>query len=123
MKLGVGALFACVLLSSCSLFKPGCIVQNQGTALVTGVIVAQLQCTNTDAVNASVLSAFEKLNLCPAGSPKEGPIANAVCPAVSQLAVNFLADNVIPAAWGCTATSATTALQNAITAACQKIPY
>lgn len=121
-----GTLIASVvitLFSGCSLLQPGCIVQNQGTALVSGVIVAQLQCANTAVVQADVLAAFQKLNICPASDSKKGPVANAVCPAVSQLAVGFLKDNVVPATWGCTSANATAALANAITTACQKLPY
>ena len=120
MKIGVIVLALCFM-SACSTLKPGCIVQNQGTAVVTGVIVAQLQCSNVAVVQADVLAAFEKLNLCPAA--KTGPIADSICPAVTQMAVGFLADQAIPASWGCSAANAKAALASAVEAACKKLPY
>lgn len=115
------SLFAALFLSSCSLFNPGCLIQQQAGSLVSGVIVAQLQCSNVSQVQSDVNAAVAKLGLCPSGA--QGPIADSVCPVVTALAVGFLANNVVPAAWGCSAANAKAALSNAVLMACEKLPY
>jgi hypothetical protein len=63
---------------------------------------------------------FEKMNICPVA--KQGPIADTLCPAVSQFAAQF-ASNLVPSNWQCSSLDAKAALQAAILNACTKIPF
>lgn len=115
-------LLALVLsLCSCSSFQVGCIAQNQGSQLVSSVIVAQLHCSNSAQVEADVLVMAKKLSLCSA-DVKGGPVASLVCPAVSKIAANFFSSKVVPASWGCQTSNIQVGLQAAIQAACQQLP-
>lgn len=120
MKLSLAVLF--FILMGCSALKPGCLIENQAIQIVKPVIVSQLQCSNPDAVEASLKSAFDKLEVCVQSAGKEGPIADAVCPAVSLWAAGFIADNAIPASWGCSATAVKVMAAAAINKACSLIP-
>lgn len=110
-----------LLLASCTNLRPGCIVQNQGSEIVSHALVMGLQCDNAGAVRGDVLAAFQKLNLCPQG--EAGPLADALCPGVSQFVSEFLAQKAIPVSWQCSSSNAKRALTRAIESACRKIPF
>lgn len=116
LKSVVTFLFLALFMVSCSSLKPGCILEDKGSALAADAIVKGLECENSFAVQLDVKSWVDVLGLC-----KTGPIADLVCPHAGEALVNKLATG-IPAEWKCKATNAKAKAKELFVSACRLIP-
>lgn len=105
------------LMTSCTSFKPGCIISDKLAGVAANVITSKLQCANPQAVKADMDELVKGFGLC-----KTGPIADVVCPLLVDSVVNKVVNGVIPAAWACSATDAKALVRDALTLACKQIP-
>jgi hypothetical protein len=119
MRIFLALLF---ILPACSIFqKSGCFVQDQATVIATQAVSTALECSNHEAVQKDLSAVIEKAGLC--NQPlATGPISDAFCPLISASVVKFVADNSIPAAWGCLAANAKDKVSSALASACKMLP-
>ena len=110
----------------------GCDVETAILGGASTAIATALSCTNTSAVQASLTTALGNANLCTApgvaaistSSLKAqklkslGVIGNLACPIAINTIVGFLS-NTVPTGWGCSTTATASALEAALTAACE----
>lgn len=102
-----------------------CSVERGLTSAFAASIGSTLNCTHLDAIQADLLGAFGKANLCPQAVPppasqgKKGVIGTLICPLAVDAALGLLSAK-IPPTWGC-ATQNAGALGAALTAACSNV--
>jgi hypothetical protein len=107
-----------IAMAGCNSLNPGCIIQNRVTDVAASTIAVKLQCSNPDAVLASVKELVAPIGLC---KQETGIIADSFCPLLVGTLVAF-STKPIPASWGCTAEDAKATLSAALLEACRKIP-
>ena len=105
-------------LTSC---RVGCVIEETMTGVVASGISSGLQCKNYPAVQASVKSAVEKLNMCPESKEKK-LILGPICALLATYLVNGLANATIPTEWECDSSAAQATLTSVVIAACNSIP-
>jgi len=99
-----------------------CSLEQGVASAMAGSVANSLNCTSVAAIQADMLSALGKANLCQqavpptAGGHKKGIVGGIVCPLAVDAALGLLVAKV-PAAWGCSTQSAT-GLGAALSAAC-----
>lgn len=97
--------------------KPGCVVENGVTAVVSAAISSQLVCKNLDAVKADVQKEVAKLNMC--ASSTQSIVGDLVCPSLVNSLVSGLLSK-IPAAWECTGGTAPDQIKQILIDTCKK---
>lgn len=126
-----------ISLSGCTASSVGCTVQGGADLIIAPAIAVGLQCSNEDAILASLKEIGQKAGICtvaasPAPAPTvvpsaqalkiaNGGILTAICLDLGQNIVTQLG-KAIPAEWGCAATNASAALGGVIGTACNLIP-
>lgn len=108
----------------------GCTIEAAVVNTVAVSIASELQCTNQAAIVASMQAAATKAGICPSpaaqaiGKPKSKiplkSVGSTICQDVADTAVAGLVGGIIPAAWGCSGTTATASLTTLINSACAK---
>ena len=111
----------------------GCSVESGLASGVSASIAAQLQCTNTAAIQSSIQAALGNANLCSLVAPSvasanalkaksvvapKAIVGDIACPIVVNVVGGYLS-NAVPAAWGCSAGAAMSSVLSALTAACE----
>jgi hypothetical protein len=119
MRLLLTLLLALPLFTACSVFKPGCFIQEKAEAVAVDAIVANLQCSNQEAVHADMHTLVGKLGLC---KSETGMIADTFCPVVVSAVSDFVSKNAIPMTWQCSAENAKDKLGEVLLDLCKKIP-
>lgn len=96
----------------------GCALEQTLSASIANGVGTALGCTGTDAIQADLLQAAGKANLCKTSARKAGGvIGNIACPLfVSQVAAIGLAK--IPAAYGCSGSTTVEMVKQKITDLC-----
>ncbi len=110
-----------LLLTSCSWFNAGCVIQSEAVKLATDTVYSTLQCDNKEAIYADLDALVSKTGICKA-TYQTGTLADVACPIVSAAVIQFVATNAIPVSWGCPASDAKQKLSAALLAACKMIP-
>lgn len=121
LVLALPLLWGCVL---------GCEVEKKIASGLADKIVSVASCKDKAAVQADVLSALDVVKFCALDEkckarmlkdgPKEGPIANIVCPLAAKTLVSVVG-KVLPAKWQCDP-SANPATVTVVTLACEQLP-
>lgn len=123
-----------VLLAICSLFlfscssapvNPGCAIETYAANAVSSAMASAMSCSNPGQIQADLLAALGKANLCSVAVQKlktapKGPIGNLVCPMAVQYAVSLAASKV-PASWGCSPGASVQNLSPALIQACEAL--
>ena len=123
MKKLVLTLICSVVLATGCTQKPGCVIQDTLSNTLSPVIANGLQCSNPEAVKASIVGVIQKTGMCTqqaetvAGLPSFGQEA---CKFVGGLVLSQVAAQAIPAEWGCTAANAKEKLAALIAEGCTK---
>jgi hypothetical protein len=123
-NIAIIAICIAALVGAAACNKPGCVIQDTLTSTLTPVIAAGLQCSNPDAIKASLVTVVQKTGMCSqqaettTGLPSIGGEA---CKFVGGLLVSSVAAQAIPAEWGCTATDAKAKLAAVIAQGCAKL--
>lgn len=117
LVLGVGLLAACTEKQKCDL-------RDKVVSGLTPAVALGLECSNPDAIKASLIEASEKVGLCkPSPTPDVAAqsIGADACKLVGSALVDVVAGNAIPAVWGCKAENAKEKLKEVIADQCAKI--
>lgn len=117
MKLLALLAVLCVTVTGCTK-SPGCVVQDAAATTLAPVIATGLQCSNPEAIKASIAAAGEKIGLCKSSAAQS--FGGEACKLVTGALVESLAGN-IPAEWGCTATDAKAKLVDLVKVQCDKL--
>jgi hypothetical protein len=117
------------MVSGCQL---ACEAEKVVSGKLAGVIAMTANCSNVAAIQVDVQSAIDVVKLCVAkdknaehckklaANPKQGPIANVVCP-LAATALVAVAGSQIPAAWQCQVLGSP--LQSVVQTACLALPF
>lgn len=110
-----------VMSSGCQ--SVGCTVENVASAALAPAVALGLQCSNTAAIQATLVSLGNQAGLCTAPQPtgQQASAGNAICTTISGLVLDQVAANGIPASWGCTAANAKALIQGVVNQACAKL--
>lgn len=115
------AMLAMISLTSCK-FKPGCIIEDKATKVISAGISKVAECGRPDLVQEDILAGFQTtIGMCKKELPT-GPIGMVVCPLISQWAVNQFAEQEKVAyylkRWECTAKNAKQSAVTLLTTGC-----
>jgi hypothetical protein len=95
------ALLVMLALAGCTKQQVGCAVEDALVKASAQGIALGLQCSNQDAIAASIKAQADKLNMCPSGVALSLPAA--FCAPMVDMLIGSLSGGLIPAAWGCSA--------------------
>lgn len=142
MKKLLGLFAIVVLVAGCTSSSPtvspivdaGCTIETAITAGMGASVATALNCSNASAIQASIQMALGNVNLCASSTTAQSTAAAQVklntkltnkaivgdilCPIALNTIVGYLS-NTIPSAWSCSQSATVTALQQALTAACE----
>ena len=112
-----------LMVTACNSTSVTCSLESVAATALTPVIASGLQCSNSAAIQATLISLGNQAGLCTAPQPgQQASIGSTVCVAVSGLILDQVAAQGIPASWGCTAANAKDLLKGLVNQACAKIP-
>jgi len=106
--------------SGCTKNQVGCAVQDSVVTVLTPVIANGLQCTNAAAITESLKAAGTKAGLCVQATGQQS-FPGSACTMLSGMLISSLANQAIPAAWGCSAANAQVSLNTLVNQACAKL--
>ena len=95
----------------------------KGIALgVSSEIATHLQCSNPQAIQASLVVGLQKLKVC--SQAKEVTLMSVgsdICTNLASIVISGLVGGAIPSEWGCTAADAQSKLGEVVKKACSKL--
>jgi hypothetical protein len=103
-----------------------CEIQDKAVAALVPAIASGLQCTNSAAIEKSLVELGAKAKICPMPSPLPAEMAasslgSVACSALADLLIANFANVSIPAEWGCSADNAKALLKQVVDAQCAKL--
>lgn len=112
-------LLVILALPGCTWFQSaGCSAQDTLSSAVAGGIATGLQCQNPAGIKADVEKVVAQLGLC---KTQQVSLVSDICTNLGGLAVDQLAEKLVPSAWNCSAADAKGKLKDLVVAECNKL--